>query len=147
MFSHSLNKTFAVSLLQPTPEVFALFDDVILMSQGQIAYHGPRERVMHYFFDIGFTIPFQKDRADFLQEVTTPDGARYIRPGFKAPPRNPEEFATRFKHSEIYAQTKEILSKPSEQVVFSDEVDRGMFARPFPHTFWGNTMLLLKRER
>ena len=32
-------------LLQPPPEVFDLFDDVILMDAGQIVYQGPREQV------------------------------------------------------------------------------------------------------
>ena len=33
--------TVLVSLLQPPPEVFELFDDVMLMSDGRLIYHGP----------------------------------------------------------------------------------------------------------
>jgi ABC-type multidrug transport system ATPase subunit len=35
--------TVLMSLLQPPPEVFELFDDVMLLSEGQMVYHGPRE--------------------------------------------------------------------------------------------------------
>jgi ABC-type multidrug transport system ATPase subunit len=37
--------TVLMSLLQPPPEVFELFDDVMLLSEGQMVYHGPREDV------------------------------------------------------------------------------------------------------
>jgi ABC-type multidrug transport system ATPase subunit len=35
-----LDQTFVISLLQPPPEVFDLFDEIILMSEGNIIYHG-----------------------------------------------------------------------------------------------------------
>ena len=48
-FCHILEGTLLVALLQPPPETYNLFDDVMLMSQGHIVFHGPREevRVMH----------------------------------------------------------------------------------------------------
>ena len=60
-----------MSLLQPPPEVFDLFDDVLLLSEGQVVYHGPREDVVGFFSNMGFTIPYRKGVADFLQEVTS----------------------------------------------------------------------------
>jgi ABC-type multidrug transport system ATPase subunit len=66
---HLLDATMVVSLLQPPPETFELFDDVILLSEGQIIYQGPREFVLHYFESIGFHCPERKSVADFLQEV------------------------------------------------------------------------------
>jgi ABC-type multidrug transport system ATPase subunit len=64
-----LGHSYIISLLQPPPHVFDLFDDVVLLSQGHIVYHGPRERVMAYFASIDFVIPDHKDKCDFLQEV------------------------------------------------------------------------------
>lgn len=63
--------TVMMSLLQPPPEVFELFDDVLLLSEGQVVYHGPREQVMPFFHSLGFAIPARKGVADFLQEVTS----------------------------------------------------------------------------
>ncbi|KAF6262511.1 ATP-binding cassette transporter [Scenedesmus sp. NREL 46B-D3] len=56
-YVHLLEATVLMSLLQPPPEVFDLFDDVLLLSEGQVVYHGPREDM--------------KGVADFLQEVTS----------------------------------------------------------------------------
>ena len=43
--AHGLDATILVSLLQPAPETFDLFDDVLLLSEGHIVFHGPREQV------------------------------------------------------------------------------------------------------
>uniref|UniRef100_A0A804LC09 ABC transporter family G domain-containing protein n=1 Tax=Zea mays TaxID=4577 RepID=A0A804LC09_MAIZE len=46
---HLGEATVLASLLQPAPEVFDLFDDVMLLSEGQIVYQGPREYVLEFF--------------------------------------------------------------------------------------------------
>ncbi|KAM7490316.1 hypothetical protein LguiA_033237 [Lonicera macranthoides] len=68
---HILRGTAFISLLQPAPETYDLFDDVILLSDGQIAYQGPRENVLEFFESMGFKCPQRKGVADFLQEVTS----------------------------------------------------------------------------
>ncbi|XP_074576204.1 ABC transporter G family member 31-like [Curcuma longa] len=68
-FVHQMEATVLVSLLQPAPETFELFDDLILLSEGHIIYQGPIEKSLEFFQTIGFTIPSRKGVADFLQEV------------------------------------------------------------------------------
>ena len=68
-YVHILNGTAAISLLQPAPETYELFDDIILLSDGQIVYQGPREQVLDLFESMGFQCPERKGVADFLQEV------------------------------------------------------------------------------
>ncbi|XP_009343426.2 pleiotropic drug resistance protein 1 [Pyrus x bretschneideri] len=68
---HILNGTAVISLLQPAPETYDLFDDIILLSDGQIVYQGPREHVLEFFESMGFKCPKRKAIADFLQEVTS----------------------------------------------------------------------------
>ncbi|KAK9032478.1 hypothetical protein V6N11_056740 [Hibiscus sabdariffa] len=68
---HILNGTALISLLQPAPETYQLFDDVILLSDRQIVYQGPRENVLEFFEYMGFKCPERKGVADFLQEVTS----------------------------------------------------------------------------
>ncbi|KAI3987103.1 hypothetical protein MKX01_036893 [Papaver californicum] len=68
---HVMNVTMVISLLQPAPETFELFDDIILLSEGEIVYHGPRENVVGFFESMGFKCPERKGVADFLQEVTS----------------------------------------------------------------------------
>lgn len=66
---HLLEGTMLVSLLQPAPETYELFDDVILLSEGQVVYQGPRELVLDFFQEMGFKCPERKNIPDFLQEV------------------------------------------------------------------------------
>lgn len=66
---HILNGTAVISLLQPAPETYDLFDDIIMLSDGQIVYQGPRENVLEFFECMGFKCPERKGVADFLQEV------------------------------------------------------------------------------
>ncbi|ESW33241.1 hypothetical protein PHAVU_001G054400 [Phaseolus vulgaris] len=68
---HILKGTALVSLLQPAPETYELFDDIILLTDGQIVYQGPRENVLEFFESLGFKCPERKGVADFLQEVTS----------------------------------------------------------------------------
>ncbi|KAJ7568866.1 hypothetical protein O6H91_01G050900 [Diphasiastrum complanatum] len=68
---HVMDGTMVVSLLQPAPETFELFDDIILLSEGQVVYQGPRDLVLDFFETMGFRCPERKGVADFLQEVTS----------------------------------------------------------------------------
>ncbi|GMY34358.1 ABC transporter G family member 29-like [Fagus crenata] len=68
---HLTEATILMSLLQPDPETFDLFDDIILLSEGWIIYQGPREHVLEFFESCGFKCPERKGTADFLQEVTS----------------------------------------------------------------------------
>ncbi|XP_024019277.1 pleiotropic drug resistance protein 2 [Morus notabilis] len=68
---HIMDVTMVISLLQPAPETYDLFDDIILLSEGQIVYQGPSENVLEFFEHMGFRCPDRKGVADFLQEVTS----------------------------------------------------------------------------
>ncbi|KAL6334259.1 hypothetical protein AAG906_014657 [Vitis piasezkii] len=68
---HIFKGTALISLLQPAPETYDLFDDIILLSDSQIVYQGPREDVLDFFESMGFRCPERKGVADFLQEVTS----------------------------------------------------------------------------
>ncbi|CAL0308772.1 unnamed protein product [Lupinus luteus] len=70
-YVHILNGTAVISLLQPAPETYELFDDIILISDGKIVYQGPCEYVLDFFESMGFKCPERKGVADFLQEVTS----------------------------------------------------------------------------
>ncbi|XAR53291.1 Sulfate-transporting ATPase [Bertholletia excelsa] len=67
--THALDGTTIISLLQPAPETYELFDDIILLCEGQIVYQGPRGTALDFFSFMGFKCPLRKNVADFLQEV------------------------------------------------------------------------------
>ncbi|KAJ9684813.1 hypothetical protein PVL29_017010 [Vitis rotundifolia] len=68
---HIMEVTMIISLLQPAPETYDLFDAIILQCEGQIVYQGPRENILEFFESVGFKCPKRKGVADFLQEVTS----------------------------------------------------------------------------
>ena len=68
-FVHLMDGTVLMALLQPAPETFNLFDDLILLSEGYMVYQGPRQDVVGFFESLGFRLPPRKGVADFLQEV------------------------------------------------------------------------------
>lgn len=68
--THALDGTTVISLLQPAPETYELFDDIILLSEGQIVYQGPRDDALDFFDFMGFHCPERKNVADFFQEVS-----------------------------------------------------------------------------
>jgi ABC-type multidrug transport system ATPase subunit len=56
-----------VTLLQPPPETFHLFDELILLSDGKVIYSGPIEKVVPHFESLGYVLPDRMDPADWLQ--------------------------------------------------------------------------------
>ncbi|RLN47233.1 hypothetical protein BBJ29_008882 [Phytophthora kernoviae] len=92
-------KTVVISLLQPSPEVFAPFDNVMFLNDGHIMYHGPREKTLGHFESLGFWHPLHRDGADFLLDLRTDEQYQYevdIAPGDTVP-RSPCEFAKAFE--------------------------------------------------
>ncbi|CAI5938266.1 unnamed protein product [Closterium sp. NIES-64] len=113
--THVTNTTTLISLLQPAPETFELFDDVMLMSEGRIVYHGPREEVLGFFQEMGFVPPARKGVADFLQEVTSlKDQDQYWHPSQPHPYRyvSVQAFQEAFRASWFGKQMKAELSIP-----------------------------------
>eukprot|EP00644_Phytophthora_capsici_P014686 jgi/Phyca11/511179/fgenesh2_kg.PHYCAscaffold_78_\ len=70
-------KTVVISLVQPSPEVFELFDDVVILNEGHVMYHGPRAEALGYFESLGFKCPPRRDVADFLLDLGTDKQAQY----------------------------------------------------------------------
>ena len=69
-YVHIMKGTAVISLLQPPPETYNLFDDIVLLSDSHIIYHGPLDRILEFFESFGFKCPERKGVADFLQEVS-----------------------------------------------------------------------------
>jgi ABC-2 type transporter len=73
-FAKAAKTTRIVSLLQPGPETFALFDEVILLAAGMVCFAGPITEVVDYFNALGYHQPATMDVADWLVSIPTPDG-------------------------------------------------------------------------
>eukprot|EP00299_Pterocystis_sp_00344_P019876 c9825_g1_i2.p1 GENE.c9825_g1_i2~~c9825_g1_i2.p1 ORF type:complete len:1420 (-),score=398.97 c9825_g1_i2:102-4361(-) len=110
--STHLNLTSVISLLQPAPEVYNLFDEVIILEEGQIIYQGPRPSAVAHFSSIGYLCPPHKDFADFLQEVTAPEGAQYFVEiaQTQGMATGVNDFVSRFKASETWKNIEQQLA-------------------------------------
>ncbi|CAN7013037.1 hypothetical protein IGI04_012326 [Brassica rapa subsp. trilocularis] len=109
--------TIVVSLLQPAPETFELFEDVILMGEGKIIYIGPRDCICRFFEDCGFKCPTRKSVAEFLQEVISRKDQEQYWCHIDKPYSyvSIDSFIERFKKSELGLQQQEELSKTHDK--------------------------------
>ncbi|KAH9288446.1 hypothetical protein KI387_032563 [Taxus chinensis] len=112
--AHIMQATILVSLLQPAPETYDLFDDIILMGEGQIIYHGPRDYVLEFFEHCGFKCPERKGTADFLQEVISEKDQEQYWLNRDKPYRyiSPEQFQQKFKQHHVGEKLTQELAEP-----------------------------------
>ncbi|KAJ0078967.1 hypothetical protein Patl1_23928 [Pistacia atlantica] len=115
--AHINDATILVSLLQPSPETFDLFDDIILMAEGKIVYHGPHESVLGFFEGCGFRCPERKAVADFLQEVISRKDQEQYWFHTEIPHNyiSVDMFSRKFKESPLGKKLDEDLSVPYDR--------------------------------
>ncbi|KAG5392294.1 hypothetical protein IGI04_022257 [Brassica rapa subsp. trilocularis] len=114
---HLTEATVVISLLQPAPETFDLFDDIILLSEGQTVYQGPRDHIVEFFESFGFKCPERKGTADFLQEVTSKKDQEQYWVDQTKPYRyiTVPEFARKFKTFHVGNKLSNELSVPFDK--------------------------------
>jgi len=94
----SRGRTVVCTIHQPRSSIFALFDQLLLLSEGRTMYHGPAREAENYFSSIGFQAPPSFNPADFFVDLLSID------------PRTPEKESTTRqrieyvgeKHAEFY---------------------------------------------
>ncbi|GBG33920.1 ABC transporter G family member 31 [Hondaea fermentalgiana] len=146
--SKNLEMTPVVALLQPPPEVYDLFDEILIMALGFIVYHGPRENVLPYFSSIGFDCPHDRDIADFIQEVTTPARTRYQT---RSDAPDSEKAMAAAWLASPYSEKKR--QQTDERCDPNNKVDaitrRELFAKETPvfaNSWWKDLCLVMKRQ-
>ncbi|CAK4721546.1 unnamed protein product, partial [Aphanomyces euteiches] len=142
----SLKKTIVIALLQPSPEVFDLFDDVMIMNEGYVMYHGPRSEALRYFESFGFKCPPGRDVADFLLDLGTPEQDQYVVPGMINVPRYPAEYAALFQASAIYMEMMDHVEGPVHPLLLHDASKHMKEIPEFQTDFKTSTMNLIRRQ-
>ncbi len=64
--AHRQGRTVIATVHQPSSEIFHLFDDLLLLSQGEIVYAGEVAHAVDYFTSIGYPCPQYSNPADFF---------------------------------------------------------------------------------
>ncbi|POM58231.1 Pleiotropic drug resistance protein ABC Superfamily, partial [Phytophthora palmivora] len=139
----AFNKTIVISLLQPSPEVFELFDEVVLLNDGYVMYHGPRSEALSYFEDKGFKRPPNRDVADFLMDLGTDKQRQYeIGPV----PRYANQFADEFEKSDIHKRIVNDLHEPFKRELVEDNKTYIEHTPEFQQNFLTGTITIVARE-
>ena len=66
--AHS-GRTVICTIHQPGAELFSMFDNIMLLCRGQIAYYGPTSAVVDSFGAVGLKCPLYHNPADYIVEV------------------------------------------------------------------------------
>ncbi|EQC30757.1 hypothetical protein SDRG_11518 [Saprolegnia diclina VS20] len=159
-WSKTLGGSVVIALLQPTPEVVELFDDIIMMNEGHLVYHGPRTSILPYFENLGFYCPLRTDPADFLIDVTSGRGKKYLLPEDRnrAIPIHAHEYSKVFFESEMYQTSLKAINDGFNVAAMQDQADfekmksvtaiaRTKETSPFALPFLASTLLLLGRQK
>jgi ABC-type multidrug transport system ATPase subunit len=141
-----------VSLLQPPPETFSLFDELILLSDGQVIYSGPVQDVVPHFESLGYAIPERMDPADWLQALPTKDGVQYINNetvGKESSVESPkhlssDEFHVKFYESEHGKKILQNVSKPFEPTENNVKIATAALVKQMGQRFQNSRLASLK---
>ncbi|KAE9032021.1 ABC transporter G family member 38 [Phytophthora rubi] len=144
-----LHKTIVIALLQPAPEVFNLFDDVMVLNDGEIIYHGPREQAVPYFETLGFKCPPGRDAADFLLDLGTNMQKKYeaeLPLGMIRHPRVASEFSEHWRESPLYGDLIGAVNAPHDPERVRDVEEHMKLMPEFRQSFWENTKTVTARQ-
>jgi len=94
------NRTCVATIHQPSPEVFALFDKVVLVSAGRLIYFGSSADVIPYFTQpaLGYKYNGTQNPAEFMIDVSNGQ----IFPNDLKICRMPDELETLYKRTKFY---------------------------------------------
>ncbi|KAH9152934.1 hypothetical protein AeRB84_004737, partial [Aphanomyces euteiches] len=157
----TMGGSVVIALLQPTPEVVEMFDDILMLNEGYMVYHGPRTSILPYFENLGFYCPMRVDPADFLIEVTSGRGKKYLaaEDRHRQIPIYAHEFNKIFVESELNKATLAELSagftvpghlqtpEDFEKMKSVTAIARTKETSPFAMGFLESTLLLLGRQK
>jgi len=71
--AHRGCRTVLLTIHQPRYDVFELFDDVILLSRGQLVWAGEKNAMISHFNSLGFPCPQFMNPADFILDISSID--------------------------------------------------------------------------
>mmetsp|Transcript_2882 Transcript_2882/g.4386 ORF Transcript_2882/g.4386 Transcript_2882/m.4386 type:complete len:752 (-) Transcript_2882:226-2481(-) len=71
--AHEEGKAVALTIHQPRYDIYDKFDDIILLSKGEVVWSGSRRRLLEHLNDLGYPCPKYYNPADFILEMSSID--------------------------------------------------------------------------
>ena len=149
-----MNRIAVISLLQPSPEAVALFDEMILLGDGgQVIFAGPTSGASAHFEKLGFKQPDAMDDADFLLAVASADREYLYHPEGDLPRSDDvptsESLGMEFQKSEEHALIMNRLEREWEQDWSAESTGTGKalkyFHKKHHNSLWTSALLNFKR--
>jgi len=105
LVAKNAGRTVAATIHTPRGAIAGLFDDLILMSAGRVAYSGDASRCLAHFAAIGFPCAAATNATDhFIDVLSRKDGAETMRAAWAAAPP--------LVHSSVRPRQEETAAKP-----------------------------------
>ncbi|GKZ32055.1 hypothetical protein AbraIFM66950_001164 [Aspergillus brasiliensis] len=96
----------AMSLYQASDVAVSMFDKILVLNDGHVAYYGPASSAKAYFESLGFYCSPRISVSDFLASMSGVPEGRQPREDLQRPvPVQPADFEARFRESSFYQQT------------------------------------------
>lgn len=154
--THNFQLTTLFNLLQPPPETYNLFDNIILIAEGKLLYCGPRDGVLPFFASIGFLKPPQVEIGDFLQQLMTKKGQSVFFQGSAEAPHSKcvkfgdtENFVVPFEtiqeHFYRSEHGKELMEQLEEDSFPTPQGDEGLLFQTFQVSYITHVKILFLR--
>jgi ABC-type multidrug transport system ATPase subunit len=150
--SRVTNRIAVISLLQPSPEAVALFDEIILLGDGgDVIFAGPTSGASAHFNSLGFKQPDAMDDADFLLAVASADREYLFRPdeGVSVSDEIPtsESLGVEFQKTEEHAKIMEQLESKWDHDWSAGSAEKASeyFYKKYQNSLWASALLNFKR--
>ena len=144
-----LNRIAVISLLQPSPEAVALFDEIILLGdKGHVIYAGPTSLASPHFEKLGFKHPDAMDDADFLLAVASADREYLYHPeGDSVEVPSSESLGDEFQKSDEHAMIMDRLQRKWEYDWSATLTEKSFeyFTKRYQNSLWASAQLIFKR--
>lgn len=143
--------TGIIALLQPTPEVVSLFDDVLLLKEGATVYHGPVDNVATYFKGLGFAPPAVNsgaDLADWLISLLVSPTETLLRAGTQpsdAIPTNVDAMVKSWQSTQAYESSIKSKCTPAD-IELNTPFAKNQYSLSYPRSFADHFKSVFKRQ-
>jgi ABC-type multidrug transport system ATPase subunit len=67
--AHTDRRTVLCTIHSPSSELFALFDDLLLLGKGHVIYHGPTADAPAYFASVGYPVPPRTNPSEYYMNL------------------------------------------------------------------------------
>lgn len=131
------NTAILCTIHQPSSQLFAMFDQVLLLSEGRVAFFGDPEDAVDFFSSLGYKCPSNYNPADYLIGVLSTEYGQSDRSAQRISTRICDMFAV----SDAASQRDLLVNLEMhmyESGAYRIEDEMSTFKAPFCHTtmYW-----------